>query len=111
MNQVNTLQNFSDANMAAVQPAAVKPSEFTAENKISDDRADKLSVNEAVKNINAALTALRRDERQFTVDDDLGRLVVKIVNADTKELIRQIPTEEALALSKKMQEMIGLLFD
>ena len=113
MNQIDALQNnLSGEKMVAMQPpAAGKPSEVTAEKKVSDDCIDRVSVNEAVQNINAALNALRKDESQFSVDEDLGRLVVKIINSDTKELIRQIPTEDALALSKKMQDMIGLLFD
>ncbi len=111
MSQVNALQNTYYGNTAPAQPAAGRQSEVTAEQNVSGNYVDKVSVNDAVKNINAALTTLRRDERQFKVDEDLGRLVVRIVNSETKELIRQIPTEEALTLSKKMQEMIGLLFN
>jgi len=113
MSQISVLQynNTGSNNTATVQPAAGRPLEVTAEQKVSDKGVDKVSINEAVRNINAALTTLRRDERQFSVDEDLGRLVVKIVNTDTKEIVRQIPSEEALTLSKKMQEMIKLLFD
>ena len=110
MSQVNTLNSICNANIAPVQPAAGSTCNVKAEQKLSGSYEDKVSVKEAVRNINAALTAMRRDEQQFRVDEDLGRLVVRIVNADTKELIRQIPTEEALELSKKMQEMVGLLF-
>lgn len=97
-------------NAAPAQTVAVRSSEATSERTVSFN-SDKLSVNNAVKDINIALAALRKEERQFRVDEDLERLVVKIIDADTRELIRQIPTEEALALSKKMQEMIGLLSD
>ena len=40
----------------------------------------------------------------------LGKLVVKIINSDTKELVRQIPTEEALALSKRMQDVLKVMY-
>lgn len=44
-------------------------------------------------------------ELQFDVDEDLGRTVVRIMDKASGNLIRQIPTEEVLALAKQMQEM------
>ena len=112
MNQIDAPPNSVCGDSKTIsQPAAGKQSDISAEKKVSEERVDKVTISEAVKNINAALTSLKREERQFSTDEDLGRLVVKIINADTKELIRQIPSEEALALSKKMQETIRLLFD
>lgn len=98
----------ADGRTAPAQPAAGKK-DSSAEKGISAN-VDKVSVNDAVKNINSALATLKREERHLNVDQDLGRLVVKIVNSETKEIVRQIPSEEALSLSKRMQEMIGLLF-
>lgn len=96
-------------NRAQMQPAAGKGNRVTAEKEISAE-VDKVSVDKAVHDINKALVTLKKDERHFKVDEELGELVVKIVNSDTKEVIRQIPTETALKLSKNMQEMIGLFF-
>lgn len=118
MSQVDVLQNTAVNGPKAVeystpkttQPAAGEVNDISAEQKISGND-DRVNVNNAVKNINVALATLRREERHFSVDEDLGRLVVKIINSDTKELVRQIPTEETLSLSKRMQEMVGLLFN
>ncbi|MBV1788865.1 flagellar protein FlaG [Marinobacterium sp. D7] len=41
----------------------------------------------------------------ISVDDDLGETVVKVVNADNKEVIRQIPSEEILSLMKRLSEI------
>ena len=46
---------------------------------------------------------------QFSVDDSSSKVVVRIVDSQTKELIRQIPSEEMLAISKSLDQMIGLL--
>ena len=70
----------------------------------------KLDIDEAVRDINESLQMLRRHESSFSVDEELDRIIIRTINADTKELIRQIPTEDALRLSKKMREMVGLLF-
>jgi flagellar protein FlaG len=44
-------------------------------------------------------------ELQFDVDEDTDRTVVRVMDKETGELIRQIPSEEILALAKQMQEM------
>jgi flagellar protein FlaG len=49
------------------------------------------------------------ENRQFFVEEDLDQMVVQIMNTDTKELVRQIPTEEALLLAKKLQDMMGMM--
>ncbi|MBN8440728.1 MAG: flagellar protein FlaG [Thauera sp.] len=46
---------------------------------------------------------------QFSVDDDLGRTVVKVLDTETNEVIRQIPSEEVLAISKAVDKLQGLL--
>lgn len=48
----------------------------------------------------------------FSIREDLGHLViVEIKDRDTNELIKQIPSEEMLAIKEKMEELTGLLLD
>jgi len=44
-------------------------------------------------------------ELQFDVDDDLGRTVVRVLDKQSGDLIRQIPSAEVLELAKHIQEM------
>lgn len=46
---------------------------------------------------------------QFSIDHDTGRTVVKVIDADTNEVIRQIPDEEILRLAKEIDRVQGLL--
>ena len=46
---------------------------------------------------------------QFSLDKDSGRTVVKVMDTDTNEVIRQIPSEEVLAISKAVDKLTGLL--
>ena len=48
---------------------------------------------------------------RFSVDRDTGRTVVKVTDANTQEVIRQIPAEEVLKLAKELDRMQGLLFN
>jgi flagellar protein FlaG len=45
----------------------------------------------------------------FTTDWESGQTVVKVLNKATGEVIRQIPSEEALKLSKAMDTLQGLI--
>ncbi len=47
----------------------------------------------------------------FDIDEDTSDIVVKIINKETGKLIRQIPPEELLRLRKKLEELVGVLFN
>ena len=47
----------------------------------------------------------------FSVDKDTDRPVVKVVDARTNEVIRQIPSKEILQLDKDIDKLQGLLLD
>jgi len=50
-------------------------------------------------------------ELQFSVNEASGRTVVTVTDAQTGEVIREIPPSEQLNLAARLEEMIGLLFD
>lgn len=45
----------------------------------------------------------------FSVDDESGRTIIKVVDSATKEIIRQIPSEEILSIAKALDRLKGLL--
>lgn len=65
---------------------------------------------EAVESLNQSLQTIRRELR-FSVDDDTGRMIVRVINADTDEVVRQIPSEQLLNAVRHLQEHAGLLLD
>ena len=58
---------------------------------------------DAVRNLNDFVQKSRR-ELNFSVDDQTGRTVVKVIDHETKEVIRQIPAEEVLAVARRAAE-------
>ena len=58
------------------------------------------SVREFVQPINSNL--------EFSVNDNTKQLIVKIIDHSTKEVIRQMPSEEMLALAKALDSIKGL---
>lgn len=55
---------------------------------------------------NSILQAVNRN-LEFQVDDSTKRVVVKIVDNQSGETVRQIPSEDWMAFIKKMQELDG----
>ena len=85
----------SNLTQAAVQdPKKAQESRSELEKAVKD-------VSEFVKTANNSL--------QFSIDDDLGVTVVKVIDTGTKEVIRQIPSEEMLSIAKALGSIKGLL--
>ncbi|MES2153172.1 MAG: flagellar protein FlaG [Pseudomonadota bacterium] len=95
----------------AVQPQA-KVAAAAVETPIAVEKTAPVptqdQVKEAVASINKSLQTLSQD-LVFTVDHDSNRTIVKVVDQKTKEVIRQIPTPEALEISKALGSLQGLL--
>ena len=45
----------------------------------------------------------------FSVDEQSGKTVVRVVDSVTKELIRQIPSEEVMAMAHSIEQQAGML--
>jgi len=58
---------------------------------------------EAVSQLNDYVQSVSRD-LQFEVDNNLGQTIVKVVDQETQEVIRQIPDEVALRLAENLQQ-------
>jgi flagellar protein FlaG len=66
------------------------------------------AVGEAVDSINRAMKTLS-NRIEFSIDEDSKRQVVKVIDPDTREVIRQMPSEEALQIAKALDRLQGLL--
>lgn len=65
-------------------------------------------VDQAVEKINDAVRTFSQ-KLEFSVDKETETFVVKVVDKETKEVIRQIPSEEFLQIAKAMDKLQGLL--
>lgn len=98
-----------DAPVAPARPI-VQSAEPTAQVQQPATVPDMGLVSQAVKNINKLLQdALPPQNLEFTVDEGSDRTVVKVVDQKTKEVLRQIPSEEVLELAKALDLSQGLL--
>lgn len=55
------------------------------------------------------MMSMMRKGLAFKVDENSGQAVVTVLDRDTGDVIRQMPSEEALKLAEKLFEVTGLL--
>lgn len=91
-----TLPEVAETAKAA---EALKATEKAVEQK----SVDTVEVEQAVASINEYVQSLHRD-LHFTVDRELDQTVVKVLDGDTGEVIRQIPDETVLELARKLND-------
>ena len=85
-----------------------KPSAGTGEGQ-SEQAEVLISVSSTVAESNGIDVSGNR--LSFSVDEDTGDTVIKIVDNRTGDVIRQLPPDEILSLKKRMGEVQGLLLD
>lgn len=49
-------------------------------------------------------------ELRFEVNSESREVIVKIVDPESDEVIRQIPSEELLAIRERMEDLVGVLY-
>jgi flagellar protein FlaG len=74
---------------------------------VKDDK-DTRQLTDAVDTINKTLSSMNKGI-EFSVDEETRLRVVKVVDKDTKEVVRQFPSEEVIAIAKALDKLQGLL--
>jgi flagellar protein FlaG len=74
----------------------------------ADDSVGQLRA--ATEKMNQLMQSGNRSLR-FQVDDSSDRVIIKVMDTETNEVVRQIPPEETLKFSEFLQGMVGLIFD
>ena len=94
------------ARAAETSDSSTQPAE-ASEKKVKFTEQE---LDEASKNLNKVAESLDLNIK-FAYDDKLEELYVLIYEKNTDKLLRKIPSEDAMNLSIKMKEIVGVLFD
>ena len=92
---------------------AIKPVGQVAEGNVIAENGDQPSdeeIKSAIKEANKR-AIFGHASAQFSYHEATKRISVKIVDNDTKEIIREIPPEKTLDMISKMWELAGLVVD
>ncbi len=112
--QLNSLNDVATApNGAAAVRRPVAAPRASSGSTVHDDvlqrqaavqsRAAAAAIERARDAANQVLAQKGR-ELAFEFDDELGRVIAKLIDTQTREVIRQVPSEELLAIARALAE-------
>ncbi|NKN34702.1 flagellar protein FlaG [Marichromatium bheemlicum] len=85
--------------------------ETSAERKSAERKeVSEEQLNQAVEQLNEMFGGSRR-MLNFELDKEADRTVIRVLDAETEELIRQIPSEETLKFTQYVEGLVGLIFN
>ncbi|WP_133469208.1 flagellar protein FlaG [Paraglaciecola marina] len=112
-----TQTQLSQSELSAESNNQTKVPVFSADNQVAQDEYSPEKIEIAVTQISEFVQASSR-QLNFSVDEDSNKQVVKVTDAESGDVIRQIPSEEVLKLSERLQDLqtevgtaVGLLFN
>jgi len=65
---------------------------------------------DSIGKANKVMTVANRS-LEFSVHEETNEIMVKVINTETKEVIREIPPEKILNMVAGLMELAGLLID
>lgn len=79
-------------------------------NANGNEKPSREAVEKTLVKVNELAKSLSR-KLSFSYDDRIDKIIVKVMEGDGKKMIRQIPPEEMIRLSLKMDEIMGMLIN
>ncbi len=110
------IQEIKD--ISTPQPVNQNMAEFREAKTIINEKGDEetkreVSVEEIeniVKELNKFIQIFNT-KVAFEIDEETKKTILKIVDVETNEIIRQIPPEELLRISRRISELLGLIIN
>lgn len=95
--------------------AKTKDVEHRSLSQISDFERRELPISEkvvidAIERANRAISGANR-RFEFSIHEKTKEIMIKVIDSDTNQVIREIPPEKILDMVAKMWEMAGLIVD
>ena len=125
---VNSIQNTANPQVyqaynvtqESAYDNALKSSVVTTQFKVENERLEELTQKQKAE-LEKQLLELAKDLNKemkfintslmFDYEDSISSLVLTIKQRDSGEIIRKIPTDEAMELMKKMRDIISVILD
>ena len=97
------------ARADAPAPAAEKPAEPVRQTPAAPP-VEVRKIESVTRQIDSFLRSMNRS-LQFRLDESTGRMIVSITDAETGEVIRQVPGDEALRIAQNLESRLSGMLD
>ena len=108
ISQINTGDFPSSQAARTGEISPVTPSPPSKNDSIRPAFSDS-QVKDAVLLINKAIHSMSANTVSFVTDSATGIDTVSVINSETNEVIRQMPSEEAVAAARALDKMQGII--
>jgi len=119
--KVHTAKQFStDSDKVVVKKRDEMPTVDVKQKEAPQDQAPQdvqelLGTKEGVESVARVIEDYANDVHnvglKFQVHEDTGQFVIRVIDVNTNEVVREVPPENLLDLAAKMEEMMGMLYD
>lgn len=101
------VETNTSATQQAQQQQPVQKPEGPSPAEVSKQSAEEIQ--HTVEAINDFMSQFKRT-LNFSVDIAAGQTIIKVIDTSNDELVRQIPSEDFIEISKHIEQMNNLLF-
>jgi len=99
-----TVESQPRDKVESVAVSPVEPKEQDSPQVLLEELQEKVAqLNDHMQNLNRSL--------KFTVDEQSGETVVRVIDAETDKLVRQIPAQEVLDVRNAIEKYRGILLE
>ncbi|MCR5252561.1 MAG: flagellar protein FlaG [Treponema sp.] len=104
----NNVKSVNTSKDQQVQTQSIAPSGAQVAQSIEQSVAQTKEVSQQLQRLSELISD---NKLQFSVNKELGSVIVSIVDASTDKVIKQIPSEEIQNLKLRIRKAIGNIFD
>jgi len=80
------------------------------ESRVESQEPPKEDILKTLDKLNSSMENIN-EKVKFTFHEQHNRVIIKVVNTETEEVVREIPSRDIVKLSEHLQEYIGMLID
>ncbi|WP_192827003.1 flagellar protein FlaG [Stutzerimonas stutzeri] len=106
----NTSPMTAGSSPSLFEEVGFSASEDPGQQKKAADAKPSADMTDLVERFRSQVQSIQRD-LNFSVDDSTGDVVVQVIDGDSGKVVRQIPSEEILRLTERLDEMRSLMFE
>jgi len=104
-------QPMVDATTKAVESAEEKEKEGLEQELNQQNQANNEQLRKAVDDINKKMITNQNSELQFGIHEGTHRVTIKVIDRQTKKVIKELPPEKTLDMIAKAWELAGIMVD
>jgi flagellar protein FlaG len=109
----SSLNNVAERSTTLRDTGTIAPQSGNSDSTSVATENAQLTVQEVAETVGALNNVMQQMQRgiSFQVDEKSGRSVIQVIDRDSGDVIKQMPSQDLLKLIDHMQEMQSLLFD